>query len=244
MNRLWILTYSIAIMVTLACVDITPPPADDDTPMTPAEDGGVVDPPADETPDDDSAGDPPSDDMPDDVTEPVETGPTRVRFETTVGDILIEVEDDDAPITVANFVQYVEDGFYDGGDDLGATIFHRIVPGFVIQGGGFTEDFAQKETRDPIINEADNALSNERGTLSMARTSDPDSGTSQFFVNLIDNGCLDFTATPDPACPTHTADGFPGHTVFGRVVEGMDVVDAIGASADVVTVTSAVVVPQ
>ena len=194
---------------------------------------------------------PPPADVTDDVTEPVATSPTRVRFETTMGDILIELEDDAAPITVANFLQYVEDGFYDGTDDLGATIFHRVVVGFVIQGGGFTAEFVQKETRDPITNEADNGLSNERGTLSMAQTSDPDSGTSQFFVNLVDNGCLDFTIVPDPACPSHTADGFPGHTVFARVIEGMDVVDAIAAvessdsvPTEAVVITSAAVIPE
>ena len=132
-----------------------------------------------------------------------------VVFETTAGDIRIELYSDAAPVTVENFLAYVDDGFY------GGTIFHRVIPGFVIQGGGFTTGFERKETRAPIVNEADNGRRNRRGTLSMARTRDRDSATSQFFVNLSDNKVLD-----------HGERDF-GYAVFARVVEGMDVVDRI-----------------
>ncbi|MEA3158462.1 MAG: peptidyl-prolyl cis-trans isomerase, partial [Gammaproteobacteria bacterium] len=130
---------------------------------------------------------------------------------TTLGDFKIEFFDKEAPISVANFQKYIEDGFFDG------TIFHRIVPGFVIQGGGFTEDMTQKKTHPTIKNEADNGLKNSRGTLSMARTNDVNSATSQFFVNLKDNDFLD-----------HSRGNF-GYAVFARVTEGMDVVDKIAA---------------
>ncbi len=142
---------------------------------------------------------------------------TMIRMGTPLGDIRIELLDDVAPITVGNFLQYVRDGFYDGGDNQGATVFHRIVPAFVIQGGGFASACAQKETRDAITNEAEQTPSNLRGTLSMAQTSQVNSGTSQFFINLIDNTNLDFTAT------------FQGHAVFGTVVEGIDIADTIAA---------------
>jgi cyclophilin family peptidyl-prolyl cis-trans isomerase len=134
-----------------------------------------------------------------------------VRFETSHGGFTIELFERDAPATVVNFLQYVDDGFFDG------TIFHRIVPGFVIQGGGLTADFEQKKTRDPVKNEAANGLLNERGTLSMARTNAPHSGTSQFFVNLADNEFLDYRP------------GNHGYAVFGRIKEGMDVIDKIAA---------------
>jgi len=117
-----------------------------------------------------------------------------------------------APGTVDNFLTYVEDDFYDG------TIFHRVIDGFMIQGGGFTEDFSRKQTRAPIKNEADNGLKNTRGSVAMARTRDPNSATAQFFINVADNPALDYTA-PD-------ARGW-GYAVFGHVVEGMDVVDRI-----------------
>ena len=132
-----------------------------------------------------------------------------IRFETSHGDFTVELYEEDAPQTVANFLRYVDEGFFDG------TIFHRIVPGFVIQGGGLTADFSNKETRDPIKNEAKNGLKNSRGSLSMARTSDINSATSQFFVNLSDNAFLD-----------HGPRDF-GYAVFGRVTEGMDVIDKI-----------------
>ena len=134
-----------------------------------------------------------------------------IRFETSLGDFSIELFEKEAPISVANFLAYVDEGFFD------TTIFHRIVPGFVIQGGGFTEDMSQKRTKAPIKNEADNGLKNERGTLSMARTNDINSATSQFFVNLKDNDFLD-----------HSRGNF-GYAVFGKVTEGMDVIDKIAA---------------
>ena len=134
-----------------------------------------------------------------------------ILLETTLGDFKIEFFEKEAPISVANFKKYVEDGFFDG------TIFHRIVPGFVIQGGGFTEDMSQKKTKAPIKNEADNGLKNSRGTLSMARTNDINSATSQFFVNLKDNDFLD-----------HSRGNF-GYAVFARVTAGMNVIDKIAA---------------
>jgi cyclophilin family peptidyl-prolyl cis-trans isomerase len=134
-----------------------------------------------------------------------------VRFETTHGGFTIELFERDAPLSVANFLQYVDDEYFDG------TIFHRIVPGFVIQGGGLTADFSQKKTRTPVKNEAANGLLNERGTLSMARTDAPHSATSQFFVNLKDNEFLDYRP------------GQHGYAVFGRVVDGMEVIDKIAA---------------
>src|SRR5271170_690030 len=134
-----------------------------------------------------------------------------IRFETSLGDFTVELFEKDAPLSVANFLSYIDAEFFD------ATIFHRIVPGFVIQGGGFTEDMSQKKTAAPIKNEAGNGLKNSRGTLSMARTNDVDSATSQFFVNLKDNDFLD-----------HSRGNF-GYAVFARVTEGMDVVDKIAA---------------
>ena len=136
----------------------------------------------------------------------------KVTMETSMGTITLELDDTKAPATVANFVQYAKDGHYDG------TIFHRVIDGFMIQGGGFTKDMNQKETREPIRNEAMNGLKNLRGTIAMARTMVVDSATSQFFINLVDNAFLDFQ-NPTPQ-------GF-GYAVFGKVVDGMDVVDQI-----------------
>ncbi len=138
---------------------------------------------------------------------------TMVKMTTNMGEIEIELYPDEAPVTVGNFIEYVQSGFFDG------TIFHRIIPGFVLQGGGFTPDMKQKKTRSPIVNEADNGLKNTAGALSMARTPDPDSATSQFFINLVDNSFLDFTAK--------TRQGW-GYAVFARVVSGMDVVRSMG----------------
>jgi cyclophilin family peptidyl-prolyl cis-trans isomerase len=134
-----------------------------------------------------------------------------IRFHTTHGDFTVELFDKEAPISTENFLKYVDDEHFDG------TIFHRIVPGFVIQGGGLTRDFQPKKTRAPIANEATNGLKNERGTLSMARTNDVNSATSQFFVNLSDNAFLD-----------HSKAQY-GYAVFGRVTQGLDVVDKIAA---------------
>ena len=137
---------------------------------------------------------------------------TMIRFETSLGSFTIELFDKEAPISAKNFHDYVEAGFFDG------TIFHRVIPGFVIQGGGFTPEMQQKKTRAPIKNEASNGLKNRRGTLSMARTNDPHSATSQFFVNLVDNAFLD------------PGRGGAGYAVFGCVTDGMSVIDAIAAS--------------
>ncbi len=137
-----------------------------------------------------------------------------VKIETNMGDITIELFADKAPKTVENFLQYVRDGFYDG------TIFHRVINNFMIQGGGFEPGMVQKTTRDTIENEADNGLSNEVGTLAMARTPDPHSASGQFFINVKDNGFLDFKSA--------TSDGY-GYCVFAKVVDGMDVVEQIKA---------------
>lgn len=137
-----------------------------------------------------------------------------ITLKTSKGDIKINLFEKEAPITTKNFLDYIDSGFYKG------TIFHRVIPGFMVQGGGFSTDFVQKPTNDPITNEADNQLSNRRGTIAMARTNIVDSATSQFFINLVDNDFLDFKAPT----PQHF-----GYCVFGEVVEGMDVVDAIAA---------------
>ncbi len=139
-------------------------------------------------------------------------GTPMVTLQTSKGNIVLELDAEKAPVTAANFIQYVKEGFYDG------TIFHRVIPGFMIQGGGFTEDMKQKATRAPIKNEADNGLKNKNYTIAMARTPDPDSATAQFFINVKDNGFLDFTSP--------TMRGW-GYAVFGKVVEGQDVVNAI-----------------
>ena len=139
---------------------------------------------------------------------------TQVKMQTTHGEMLIELDADAAPITVKNFLEYVENGFYDG------TIFHRVIPDFMIQGGGMTKQMKEKPNNDPIVNEAANGLKNLRGTLAMARTSDPDSATSQFFINHRDNAFLDFKGPqPDRI----------GYAVFGKVIEGLDVLDKIAA---------------
>jgi peptidyl-prolyl cis-trans isomerase B (cyclophilin B) len=129
-----------------------------------------------------------------------------------MGTVTLELDSEKAPVTVGNFVKYAKSGHYDG------TIFHRVIDGFMIQGGGFTKDMNQKPTEAPIRNEAMNGLKNQRGTIAMARTMEVDSATSQFFINLVNNDFLDFTA------PTQR--GF-GYAVFGKVVDGMEVVDAI-----------------
>jgi cyclophilin family peptidyl-prolyl cis-trans isomerase len=135
-----------------------------------------------------------------------------VRFETSLGEFTLELDADKAPITVANFLGYVDDGFFDG------LIFHRVIPGFMIQGGGFAPDMSQKKTRGQIKNEAKNGLRNARGTIAMARTNAVDSATAQFFINLKDNDFLD-----------HSGPANYGYAVFGKVVEGLDTIDRIAA---------------
>ena len=136
----------------------------------------------------------------------------QVEMKTSAGTIVIELYPEKAPKTVANFIQYAKDGFYDG------TLFHRVIPGFMVQGGGFTREFKEKDARAPVRNEADNGLKNTVGTIAMARTSDPHSATAQFFINVADNRDLDFRFP--------TQQGY-GYAVFGKVVKGMDVVNAI-----------------
>ena len=136
----------------------------------------------------------------------------RVLMHTNMGDIVIELYPEKAPKTVDNFLRYVKEGHYDG------TVFHRVIPNFMVQGGGFGQDYKQKPTHEPVNNEANNGLKNKRGTIAMARTSDPHSASAQFFINVVDNDFLDHT---DP-----TPRGW-GYAVFGTVVEGMDVADKI-----------------
>lgn len=135
-----------------------------------------------------------------------------VLLTTTLGNITLELDDTLAPVTVANFCKYVEDGFYDG------TIFHRVIPGFMIQCGGFEPGMTEKKTRNPIAHEGANGLKNLRGTLAMARTNNPLSATSQFFINTVDNGFLDYTRP--------SGSGW-GYAVFGRVTDGMEIIDQI-----------------
>ena len=137
----------------------------------------------------------------------------KATIETNMGTITVELDDVKAPVTVTNFIGYAKSGHYDG------TIFHRVIDGFMIQGGGFTKDMNQKTTREPIKNEAANGLKNVRGSIAMARTMVVDSATSQFFINLVDNDFLDYRG-PDPR-------SF-GYAVFGKVTDGMEVVDRIG----------------
>lgn len=138
-----------------------------------------------------------------------------ITLKTTLGDIVIELDYDKAPVTAKNFEEYVKSGFYKG------TIFHRVIKGFMVQGGGLTADMDNKQTNAPIKNEADNGLKNDRGTIAMARTQDPHSATAQFFINTVDNSFLNFRSKD--------LNGW-GYCVFGKVVKGMDVVDKIEAA--------------
>ncbi|MGB8226662.1 MAG: peptidylprolyl isomerase [Sedimentisphaerales bacterium] len=143
------------------------------------------------------------------VTDNATKGAAKVRISTTKGDIILELNEEKAPVTCKNFLQYIQDKFYDG------TIFHRVIKGFMIQGGGMTADMREKPVRPPIINEAKNGLKNDRGTIAMARKPDPDSADSQFFINHANNDFLNYGVRD------------AGYAVFGKVVEGMDIVDAI-----------------
>ncbi len=144
-----------------------------------------------------------------------QAGPKKVRLQTTMGDIVIELDENAAPVTVKNFLHYVQEGFYDG------TIFHRVISNFMIQGGGFTADMLRKQSHPPIVSEAANGLKNNRAAVAMARApQDPNSATSQFFINQKNNNSLDYAGQ-----------GKPGYAVFGKVIEGMDVVDAIAGVA-------------
>ncbi len=141
---------------------------------------------------------------------------TKVKLTTTLGEVVIQLNTEKAPVSSANFLTYVNEGFYNG------TVFHRIIPDFMAQGGGFDTSFNQKAVHAPIKNEANNGLKNTRGTLAMARTNDPDSATAQFFINYKDNSFLNHTS--------QTSSGW-GYAVFGEVIEGMDVVDAMAKQA-------------
>ena len=143
------------------------------------------------------------------TSQAVIAGP-QVEFKTTLGNFVVELDDVKAPKTTANFLNYVKSGFYNG------TIFHRVIDGFMIQGGGFTSDLNQKSTNAPVVSEAQNGLRNNRYTIAMARTSDPDSATSQFFINVNDNAALDFPNAMGT-----------GYTVFGKVISGTQTIDAI-----------------
>lgn len=133
----------------------------------------------------------------------------KVRFETALGGFVVELDPENAPITSANFLTYVDASFFDG------LVFHRVIPGFVVQGGGYTAQGDERATNGPILYEGNNGLDNDRGTIAMARTPDPNSASSQFYVNLVDNDSLNHSAMK------------PGYTVFGRVVEGMQTIDKI-----------------
>lgn len=135
--------------------------------------------------------------------------PVEILLKTSAGDITLELDTKSAPKTVANFLQYVNEGFYNN------TLFHRVIPDFMIQGGGYQPGMVEKPTRSPVANESVNGKQNKRGSIAMARTQNPDSATAQFFINLVDNGYLDASGTK------------PGYTVFGKVKKGMDVVDKI-----------------
>ncbi|WLD56775.1 peptidylprolyl isomerase [Salinispirillum sp. LH 10-3-1] len=143
------------------------------------------------------------------ATPATEAATVTVVMQTSAGEIVLELDATNAPVTTSNFVTYVEDEFYDG------LIFHRVIDGFMIQGGGFDADMTQQPVRAPIRNESNNGLSNSRGTIAMARTQAPDSATAQFYINLVDNNNLDYR------------NGRPGYAVFGRVISGMEVVDSI-----------------
>ena len=150
------------------------------------------------------------------ITSNTQAETTMVKMDTNQGTIMLELDADNAPNTVANFLTYAEEGFFDG------TIFHRVISNFMIQGGGFTEDMNQKTTHDPIKNEANNGLKNDNGTIAMARTGDPHSATAQFFINVKDNDFLNFSS--------ETPQGW-GYAVFGKVTDGMDVVEKIKGTA-------------
>lgn len=144
---------------------------------------------------------------------PATDKPVEILLKTSAGDITLELDTTSAPKTVANFLQYVNEGFYNN------TLFHRVIPDFMIQGGGFQPGMVEKTTRSPVANESVNGKQNKRGTIAMARTQNPDSATAQFFINLVDNAYLDASGTK------------PGYTVFGKVKKGMDVVDKIAQAS-------------
>ena len=191
-TTLYLLTSLVAV-VSVGCGEGSPPPSQPIAPLTP--EAKMNAPEAPQTP---------------------EVANPQIVLETSMGSITIELNREKAPVTVDNFLRYVDEKHYDG------TIFHRVIKGFMIQGGGFEPGMNQKATHDQIFNEAANGLKNLRGTIAMARTGDPHSASAQFFINHTDNGALDYTSS--------TPAGF-GYCVFGKVVDGMDVVDKIATVA-------------
>ena len=198
MRSKWMLA-ALPLMLTIGCGGGSPPPpAEEPAPSEPAAPAVPAVPAVEE---------------PSSETTPAPTGTNpMVEMRTSLGTMKIELYPDKAPKTVENFLGYAREGFYDG------TVFHRVIDSFMIQGGGFTPDMSEKETRAPIENEAGNRLKNVRGSLAMARTNDPHSASSQFFINTVDNHMLDFQS--------ETIQGY-GYAVFGQVVEGFETLDAI-----------------
>jgi cyclophilin family peptidyl-prolyl cis-trans isomerase len=221
-RTLWIVALLAALMVSFGCGSTPPPESAEKAPQaapepaTPPAEAPAAEAPAEEPPPDEVAKlEPPVVKAPAPKVVPkAPAGNPVVVMETSKGTIRIELDAAKAPNTVKNFLAYVDSGFFNG------TIFHRVIPGFMIQGGGFTPDMDQKDTRPPIQNESANGLTNDRGTLAMARTGDPHSATAQFFINHgSNNGFLN---------KAQAQDGW-GYAVFGKVVAGMEVVDAIAA---------------
>jgi cyclophilin family peptidyl-prolyl cis-trans isomerase len=209
---LFLLTLAMGLLIATGCGGSAPPPEEKAAPETKAEPAAppAEEPPAAEPAEKQEAAPPPEEKAaPQAKSAPA--GNPVVALETSKGTIKIELYPDKAPETVANFLRYVDDGFYNG------TIFHRVRKGFMIQGGGMTADMNEKATRAPIKNESANGLTNQRGTIAMARTGEPHSASSQFFINHVTNGFLD---------RANAGDGW-GYAVFGKVIEGIEVVDAI-----------------
>ncbi len=200
-TNLAILVLGAVVLILLAVVLLSPSPISQTIVLEEEDtDAGETTEPTEETQG--------TEEIPEAETED-EKEPEIVVIETSKGTIEVELDRESAPVTVENFATYVNEGFYDG------TVFHRVINGFMVQGGGFTPEGTQKETHPPIILESSNGLKNKRGTVAMARTMDPDSATSQFFISVADNSFLDYSP------------GNPGYAVFGKVVSGMDTVDKI-----------------
>ncbi len=193
---------SLLALALVGCIDASTEPDDGDT-----------DSDADTDSDTDADTDSDSD---------TDAAPVTIVMTTTLGAITLDLNLADAPITTANFLTYVDEGFFDGDDGIGATMFHRVISGFMIQGGGYTSTAALKDTHDAIVLESDNGLSNLRGTIAMARTNAADSATTQFFINHVDNTFLDYASALEP-----------GYAVFGEVKSGLEVLDALASVATV-----------
>ena len=212
---LFLLTLAIGLLIATGCGGSPPPPEDKAAPETEAEPPPAEMPPAEEPVEKEEAAPAPEKKAEPQAKKSAPAGNPVVALETSKGTIKIELYPDKAPETVANFLRYVDDGFYSG------TIFHRVMKGFMIQGGGMTADMNEKMSRAPIKNESANGLGNLRGTIAMARTGDPHSASSQFYINHVTNQGLN---------KAQAQDGW-GYCVFGKVIEGMEVVDAIAEVA-------------